>query len=169
MSCKKSPCTFCLLLLLQTITNQYRIWHNLTFVTVLYSEGSLGWFVVSHVAQSFTFPCGLIFDDHAILNITIFLKETQTDGGKSKEWKDSHIELGRDSSYCKYFILYVLHCIAYLKGLIKPKWEMAVVTLKVSLRSSSEKVLGIMTKILVSSSSSTSLCLVEDRDWAINT
>lgn len=46
---------------------------------------------------------------------------------------------------------------------------MVVVTLKVSLRSSSEKVLGIITKILVNSSSSTSLCLVEDRDWAINT
>lgn len=47
------------------------------------------------------------------------------------------------------------------------KWF--IITLNVSLRSSSVNVFGIMTKILVSSSSSTSLCLADDRDWAINT
>lgn len=56
---------------------------TLTFVAVLYSEGGLGWFVVSHVAQSFTFPCGLVFDDHTILNVTMFLQETQVDRSKA--------------------------------------------------------------------------------------
>lgn len=48
--------------------------HKLTFVTVLDSKGSLRGFVVSHIAQSFTFASGLILDDHAIFNITILLK-----------------------------------------------------------------------------------------------
>lgn len=56
--------------------------HHLTFVTVLYSDGGLGGFVVSHVAQTFTFPGELILDDHAILNIAIFLE------GKRREETD---------------------------------------------------------------------------------
>lgn len=67
----------------KVLQSSKRFKHSLTFVTVLYSKCSLGGFVVSHVAQSFTFPCGLILDDHAILNITIFLRETQTDRGNS--------------------------------------------------------------------------------------
>ena len=48
-----------------------------TFVTVLYGMSSLGGFVVSHVAQPFTFPRELVLDDHTIFNITILLKEKQ--------------------------------------------------------------------------------------------
>lgn len=44
-----------------------------------------------------------------------------------------------------------------------------VLALNVSFKSSSVNVFGIMTKILVSSSSSTSLWLPDDLDWAMNT
>ena len=60
--------------------------HSLTFVTVFYGDGSLRGFVVSNVAQSFTFPCGLILDDHAIFNITVLL--IQSDRGNGQKLQD---------------------------------------------------------------------------------
>lgn len=45
----------------------------LTFVTVLYSLGSLRGFVIPDVAQALTLPCRFIFYDDGILYITIDL------------------------------------------------------------------------------------------------
>lgn len=49
----------------------------LTFVTVLYSDGSLGGFVVSDVTESFTFPGEFIFDDDAVFNVSVLLEDRQ--------------------------------------------------------------------------------------------
>lgn len=59
------------------INEQVKEFESLTFVTVLYGKGSLGGFVVSHVAEAFTFSCELIFDDHTILDTPIFLNKTE--------------------------------------------------------------------------------------------
>lgn len=67
--------------------------HGLTFVTVLYGKSSLGGFVVSHVAQTFTFPRELVLDDHAILDISIFLRERR-EANNQREYYDFFILLG---------------------------------------------------------------------------
>lgn len=69
----------------------------LTFVTVLYSLGSLRGFVKSDIAQTLTLPCRFIFYDNGILYISIGLLLVKEWEGQGKEWEIAKKKLSTSS------------------------------------------------------------------------